>query len=195
MTTYGPVTIGVEANNDCWRYYESGILTSETECAKSALLDHAVVIVGIDRTGETPYWIIQNSWGTGWGIEGFIYLAVEEGQGVSGMNLYAQWVWVNEQYPEAPIKNCPGGFVDESQNEMGWGRCSSDSDCSGYRQCSAWGMCMGHDYCNEPIPDLCAIIEIDNELGEGRCGNSLECKGDRTCSVWCVCEGEHNCTY
>ncbi len=29
-----------------------------------------MLLVGYDFTGPTPYWIIRNSWGTGWGTEG-----------------------------------------------------------------------------------------------------------------------------
>lgn len=107
------------AGNDCWRFYESGILSSANNCP----IDHDfdTVIVGIDRTGETHYWIVQNSWGTEWGNDGFIYLAVEEGDGVSGMNNYPQWILVDTNYPEPepepePEPLCPNWDVDESQN-------------------------------------------------------------------------------
>ena len=93
LIVYGPVSIAVSAGNDCWQFYESGILSSANNCPTS--LDHGVVIVGIDRTGDIPYWIVQNSWDTWWGDNGFIYLAVEEGDGVSGMNLYAEWTDVS----------------------------------------------------------------------------------------------------
>ena len=39
-------------------------------------------------------WLIQNSWGTGWGDSGFIRLKNEGGVGVSGMNQYIKWVTV-----------------------------------------------------------------------------------------------------
>lgn len=40
-------------------------------------------------------WLIQNSWGAGWGDGGFIRLAYEDaGAGVSGMNQYIQWFTV-----------------------------------------------------------------------------------------------------
>ena len=61
----GPISISVGAGNDCWRFYEKGILSKDNNCPGG--MDHAVVIVGLDQTGVQPYWIIQNSWGTGWG--------------------------------------------------------------------------------------------------------------------------------
>ena len=36
----------------------------------------AMLIVGYDFTGPIPYWIVRNSWGSGWGTEGG-YVKVE----------------------------------------------------------------------------------------------------------------------
>jgi len=38
-------------------------------------------------SNDTSYWIIENSWGPEWGEDGFVKLAVEDGRGVSGMNM------------------------------------------------------------------------------------------------------------
>ena len=43
-------------------------------------------------TENTEYWIAQNQWGTDWGENGFIRIAVEDGVGVSAMNRYLEWV-------------------------------------------------------------------------------------------------------
>jgi len=39
---------------------------------------------------------VQNSWGTNWGLDGFIHLAVEGDLGVSGMNQWVNQVEVEE---------------------------------------------------------------------------------------------------
>ena len=84
----GPLSVAVSAGNSCWRYYQSGILSEENNCPTR--IDHGVALVGLVESGDKPYWIIQNSWGTGWGQSGFIHIAVEEGHGTSAMNTYIE---------------------------------------------------------------------------------------------------------
>jgi len=74
LVEQGPVAIAVAANS--WFPYESGLFDS---CAsKDWVVNHAVSMFGYGRTGshdETPnqkYWLIRNSWGSGWGEKGFI---------------------------------------------------------------------------------------------------------------------------
>ena len=35
-------------------------------------VDHCVQVVGVNL--DDGYWIVRNSWGTEWGIDGYIYL-------------------------------------------------------------------------------------------------------------------------
>jgi len=44
-----------------------------------------------DANGYDNYWKIQNSWGTGWGDQGFILFEIAEGEGVCGMNSYIEY--------------------------------------------------------------------------------------------------------
>lgn len=44
---------------------------SSNACGTS--IDHSVTMVGFDDvSGKSPYWTIKNSWGTGWGLNGYM---------------------------------------------------------------------------------------------------------------------------
>jgi len=65
----GPVSVGVHA--DEWFYYTGGIFESSCKTEN----DHAVLLTGWGEDSKgTPYWIIKNSWGKSWGIDGYIHL-------------------------------------------------------------------------------------------------------------------------
>ncbi|XP_068128655.1 procathepsin L-like [Hyperolius riggenbachi] len=69
----GPITVGLGAGGD-FHLYNSGIFTGD--CPEQP--NHAVIIVGYGsehdkESDETvDYWIVRNSWGKGWGDNGYI---------------------------------------------------------------------------------------------------------------------------
>jgi len=71
LAQHAPPSICVDAAN--WQDYQSGVMTG-WECAWINTLDHCVQAVGYDMTASTPFWIVRNSWGTGWGEQGYIRL-------------------------------------------------------------------------------------------------------------------------
>jgi len=71
LVNYAPPSICVDAAN--WQDYQSGVMTG-WECAWVNLLDHCVQAVGYDMTANPPFWIVRNSWSTGWGENGYIRL-------------------------------------------------------------------------------------------------------------------------
>ena len=61
----GPISICLDAST--WSSYVSGIITT---CGLN--VDHCVQAVGLNMA--EGYWIVRNSWGTEWGVDGFIFL-------------------------------------------------------------------------------------------------------------------------
>jgi len=66
-----PVSIAIEADKQVFQLYRSGVL--KAMCG--AQLDHGVLVVGYgtDPTGG-DYWKVKNSWGSTWGMNGYVLL-------------------------------------------------------------------------------------------------------------------------
>jgi len=71
LVSWAPLSICVDARY--WQDYTSGVMT-EWQCDWLVQLDHCVQAVGFDTSASTPYWIVRNSWGTDWGLKGYILL-------------------------------------------------------------------------------------------------------------------------
>jgi len=65
----GPLSVCVDASE--WSMYTGGIFPASS-CSTS--IDHCVDAIGYNIGSSTPYWIIRNSWGTDWGIQGYMQL-------------------------------------------------------------------------------------------------------------------------
>ncbi|MCS7134481.1 MAG: DUF333 domain-containing protein [Candidatus Pacearchaeota archaeon] len=81
LINQGPLIIAVVATYYWYNYSNTSdkIFTDNT-CDNSSInwsyLNHGVLLVGYNDTGNinTSYWIIKNSWGIGWGKDGYIYI-------------------------------------------------------------------------------------------------------------------------
>jgi xylem cysteine proteinase len=60
----GPVSVAVEADQAAWQHYASGVITGP--CGDQ--LDHGVLAVGYTE----KYIMVKNSWGSAWGMDGFV---------------------------------------------------------------------------------------------------------------------------
>jgi C1A family cysteine protease len=82
LATKGPISICVNAGGNGWQVYKRGVYSKKCSGA-SEDLDHCVQLVGYDKSGTTPYWIVRNSWNTDWGIDGYMHL--EMGKNLCGV--------------------------------------------------------------------------------------------------------------
>jgi C1A family cysteine protease len=77
-----PVAIAIEADTRYFQSYSSGVLTSSS-CGTS--LDHGVLIVGYGAENGIDYWLVKNSWGTSWGIDGYVKIARSDSTNDAGI--------------------------------------------------------------------------------------------------------------
>merc|ERR1712232_761082 len=80
LAAKGPTSICVNAES--WQNYKRGIYSKKCSSAADDM-DHCVQVVGFDKSGAKPYWIVRNSWTTDWGIKGYMYL--EMGKNLCGV--------------------------------------------------------------------------------------------------------------
>jgi len=90
----GPVVVAVDGSP--WFDYNSGVFDS---CSKDAILGHAVLAKGYGTESGNRYWLIQNSWGSGWGEQGHIRLLMHQDE--------EQWCGTDNKPKEG--LGCDGG--------------------------------------------------------------------------------------
>merc|ERR1711972_502236 len=77
VATKGPISISVAAGGLGWQLYFGGIMSGSNNYD----MDHAVLLVGYGTDNGKDYWLIRNSWGSGWGEHGYARLV----RGIKGL--------------------------------------------------------------------------------------------------------------
>jgi len=82
-----PVSVGIDGESRPFQLYQGGIYDGNG-CGTD--MNHAVTAIGYGTDDQgTPYWILKNSWGTGWGENGYMQLQMGVGAcGISTMSSY-----------------------------------------------------------------------------------------------------------
>jgi C1A family cysteine protease len=82
----GAVHVSVQADKPVFHAYTGGVIT-DVDCGTSH--NHAITAVGYGSdtiNGETvEYYIVKNSWGPGWGEDGYVRIAAVAGKGICGV--------------------------------------------------------------------------------------------------------------
>ncbi|CAO1340688.1 unnamed protein product [Diamesa tonsa] len=76
VATKGPIAVAINVGHS-FQSYHSGVYY-ERACNPNQL-NHAVLVVGYGSEGGKDYWLVKNSWGGGWGQDGYIKMARNKG--------------------------------------------------------------------------------------------------------------------
>lgn len=83
----GPIAAYVNAYG--WNLYKSGTITANQGETVQGTSNHIIVVVGYEEANN--HWVIRNSWGDNWGMDGHIFLKY----GISACKIGS-----NQGYPE-----------------------------------------------------------------------------------------------
>ncbi|KAL8428858.1 hypothetical protein Efla_002956 [Eimeria flavescens] len=101
LATHGPVSVAIQADQVDFQFYKSGVF--DAPCGSS--LDHGVLLVGYGTDSKTnkDFFIMKNSWGKGWGQEGYMLMAQHKGkEGQCGLLLSGSYPLVEGETPPGP---------------------------------------------------------------------------------------------
>ncbi|ESO93539.1 hypothetical protein LOTGIDRAFT_161642 [Lottia gigantea] len=73
VANVGPVAVDIQADLPSFRTYNKGVY-DDSNCTGSQL-DHGVLVVGYGVYNGTDVWIVKNSYGVIWGMNGYILIA------------------------------------------------------------------------------------------------------------------------
>ncbi|XP_077486546.1 procathepsin L-like [Amblyomma americanum] len=73
VATVGPISAVIVASHPSFQFYH-GEVYYEPMCS-SQILDHAVLVVGYGVQAGRKYWLVKNSYGPSWGLNGYFLMS------------------------------------------------------------------------------------------------------------------------
>lgn len=114
LYTHGPVSSGVCVGSS-FSSYSGGYFTKDESANCGGGINHYIVLVGWKDVSATEgYWILRNSWGTGWGESGYMYIKY-------GISSVGQWTsYVDYTATGSPATISPTSSVSTATPAFSW---------------------------------------------------------------------------
>ena len=158
----GPLTVAMGVGSSYGGYFDGqGIY----RCTSDSGINHGVVIVGYNDAGG--YWIVKNSWGSGWNGDGYFKV----GYGECAIEQYAVYAYLDTDSDgdgiTDAVDNCPSDYNPDQTDTDGDGLgnvCDADDDNDGFTdEVETYLGTDPLDACPDNPSDDAWPLDIDND--------------------------------
>jgi inhibitor of cysteine peptidase len=119
---HGPVAVAICVSS-AFNYYGGGVFQTDETASCDGGVNHGVVLVGWDDTQAGGVWILRNSWGPGWGENGYMRIKY----GTSNVGLGASYVvYGTVNVPPAAPGSLDAALGAQTQVNLTWNDTSTN---------------------------------------------------------------------
>ncbi|CAI7907246.1 unnamed protein product [Closterium sp. NIES-53] len=190
-----PVVARIEASAQSFLHYDGTLKYSDASCFKNGV-NHAVLVVGYAVREDlsspfslpAPLWVIRNSWGSEWGAAGHMFMDMQSGPGVCGINTLPGIFPILRSTADpcgsksVMLAGPPGVAASNAFNPCGQFKCSK---AGASNRCA----CAAPHFVQASHPDssnTCAYVDACGLAGSNPCVVGT-CVNDDKGSYSCVC--------
>merc|ERR1712072_447031 len=108
-----PVVVILNADAQLWKSYKSGVMVEQCSSTLDGTGNHLVTIVGYGTEDGQDYWLVKNSWGTQFGIDGYYKIArnMNQTEGQCGIRHDPSYPGVDGSGPAPEQRRLLRGFI------------------------------------------------------------------------------------